>query len=214
MRGFHDPREEALERVWCLVESEAPATAQDFEDPAIASQIEVLVAEGLLLRQGGQITLSPEGEPVARHVVRANRLAARLLHDVLELPHDAIEGLACQLEHAISPTLADGICTLLGHPPTAIDGRPIPRGACCAALRTEVGPAVRPLHQIDIDGSGRVTFIHPRVADRLDRLSAMGLVPGCTLKLTQRSPAVVVELGHTTLALDAEVAKDIFVKPA
>ncbi|MBI4081816.1 MAG: ferrous iron transport protein A [Candidatus Lambdaproteobacteria bacterium] len=51
-------------------------------------------------------------------------------------------------------------------------------------------------------------------AARMGQLSALGLVPGTTVRLRQRQPSVIVELGESTLALDSEVADDIFVKPA
>lgn len=53
-----------------------------------------------------------------------------------------------------------------------------------------------------------------RCADlgRLDRLGAFGLVPGSLICLQQARPALVVAIGETMLALDGEVARDIWVK--
>lgn len=214
--GFHEPREEILEAVWTLSE-EGGATIEALlgigEATETRAVIDRLVEEGLLSAQNGTVRLTNVGDGVARHVVRAHRLAARLLTDLLELPSQSIESLACRLEHAISPELADSLCTLLGHPPTAPNGRPIPRGNCCQRSSTDVGAVVLQLPELDIGTRGRITFIHPRFPGRLEQLSTLGLVPGTDMRLRQQHPSIVVEVGETTLALDADVARDIFVKP-
>ncbi len=46
---------------------------------------------------------------------------------------------------------------------------------------------------------------------RLQRLAALGVVPGASIYVCQHWPAVVVEVGETTLALDSEVADCILV---
>jgi DtxR family Mn-dependent transcriptional regulator len=117
------------------------------------------------------------------------------------------------LEHAISPELADSLCTLLGHPPASPAGEPIPRGACCQVYKNGVQPVVRQLPELELGARGRITFIHPRFSQRLEQLSGFGLVPGTDIRLKQHHPSVVVDVGETTLALDTDVACDIFVKP-
>ena len=44
------------------------------------------------------------------------------------------------------------------------------------------------------------------------RAEIASLVPGATLRLVQRRPSLVVEVGETTLALDEQVAAAIFVR--
>jgi DtxR family Mn-dependent transcriptional regulator len=57
-----------------------------------------------------------------------------------------------------------------------------------------------------------VVYIAPREPARLIRLSNLGVVPGATVRLQQRSPAAVLRVGETTLAVDADVAGEIYVK--
>lgn len=215
--GFHDLREELLEQTWNLSE-EGNCSLSELQERSgggqCASAIEDLCREGLLSVVGKDVCLTDRGRKLASHVVRANRLAARLMTDLLELPGGLIEEHACRLEHAISPELAESLCTILGHPPTAPDGRAIPRGRCCESLRAEVGAVVRQLGELEPGEVGRITFIHPRFVERLNSLSVLGIVPGTNIRLKQRHPSVVVEVGETTLALDIDVARDIFVKPA
>ncbi|MBI3993987.1 MAG: metal-dependent transcriptional regulator [Candidatus Lambdaproteobacteria bacterium] len=215
--GLHDLREEILEAVWMQDEGgpEAQTALCDrFEAAQVRTEFARLTAEGLLRGEDRAHALTAGGRQRARHVVRANRLAARLLADVLELPPALIAGQACRLEHAIGPLLADTICTLLGHPPAAPDGRPIPPGDCCGAAHRVLAPAVVPLLELKLGATGRVTFIRPRVKESLEQLADLGLLPGAQVRLRQQRPSVVLDIGETTLALDKDVARDIYVKPA
>jgi len=63
-----------------------------------------------------------------RQLIRARRLAERLIHDVLG---GEFEEGACEFEHMGSTKLIDSICTLLGHPKECPHGLPIPEGECC-----------------------------------------------------------------------------------
>ena len=58
----------------------------------------------------------------------------------------------------------------------------------------------------------RIVFIAPKFHDRMDRLAALGVVPGSELRLHQRAPAFVIEVGETTIALDPEIAGEVYVK--
>ena len=47
---------------------------------------------------------------------------------------------------------------------------------------------------------------------RLNRLAAFGIVPGTEVTVVARKPAVVLQCGSTSLALDDDVARDVFVR--
>ena len=59
----------------------------------------------------------------------------------------------------------------------------------------------------------QVTAIDTQNAARLHKLSALGVVPGSLIKLQQRRPAYVVQVGQTQLSLDDDVAREIMVQP-
>jgi DtxR family Mn-dependent transcriptional regulator len=59
---------------------------------------------------------------------------------------------------------------------------------------------------------GKIVFISSKRTGRVDRLSTMGIIPGTLLKLHQRKPSFVVDLGETQLAIDQEIAGEIYVK--
>ncbi len=188
------------------------AHAAGHPDGVGAAQLRDLEQEGLVVLDGARVTLTAEGERRAGDVVRRHRLAERLFRDVLQLSEGATESQACELEHILSPEATDSVCTLLGHPPTCPHGKPIPRGTCCGALQRTLRPLVTGLAHFEIGAPARIVFIAPRFHDRMDRLAALGVIPGSELRLRQRAPSYVIEVGETTIALDPEIAGEIYVK--
>jgi DtxR family transcriptional regulator, Mn-dependent transcriptional regulator len=166
---------------------------------------------GLVVFDGARVALTSEGEAQALAVIRRHRLAERLLHDVLELGHEEMETNACEFEHVLSAEATESVCALLGHPPTCPHGKPIPPGACCGTYQKAVRPLVTRLAHLELGVPARIVFIAPRFHDRLDRLAALGVIPGCVIRLHQRAPAYVIDVGETTIGLDAEVAGEIYV---
>jgi DtxR family Mn-dependent transcriptional regulator len=43
-------------------------------------------------------------------------------------------------------------------------------------------------------------------------LSTLGIVPGSVLRMHQKNPSYVLQIGETTLALDRDIVKNIYVK--
>ena len=190
----------------------ARAAAAHAPDAARAD-LEALAADGLLLLDGPRVALTAAGEARARDVVRRHRLTERLFKDLLAVSESTMEDQACELEHILSPEATESVCTLLGHPPTCPHGRPIPPGACCGAFQRTLRPLVTGLRHFELGATGRIVFIAPKFHDRMDRLAALGVIPGSEVRLHQRSPSYVIEIGETTIALDPEIAGEIFVKP-
>jgi DtxR family Mn-dependent transcriptional regulator len=158
------------------------------------------------------MVLKERGEEKAREIVRRHRLTERLLSEIFELSEEEVEEEACKLEHILSSSVTESVCTFLGHPPTCIHGKPIPRGECCAKFNKEMKPLVIPLEELGLSEEGRIVFIAPRSHRRLDRLSTLGIVPGSVVRMHQKNPSYVLQLGETTLALDRDIVKDIYVK--
>ena len=59
--------------------------------------------------------------------------------------------------------------------------------------------------------AGQTASVLSLSGDR-NRLAVFGLVPGTEIKLLQRRPACVVQVGETELALDPEIARRILVR--
>ena len=170
-----------------------------------------LEGQGLVVIDGERVSLTPRGEEKASSVVRRHRLAERLFTDLLELAPQEVESQACEFEHVLSPEATDSVCALLGHPPTCPHGKPIPPGTCCRTA-VAVAPVVTSLEHLALGARARVVFLASRSPGRVAKLLPFGVAPGSEVRLRQRSPAYVLEVGETTLALEAEVARDVFVK--
>lgn len=211
--------EELAEEIWALSEigeNGYERVVSGSKIPEARDVIEMMRRRGLLTYSegpGGSVTLTTPGETIARSVVRRHRLAEMLFSQVLSLGEEISEETACQVEHILSPEVTDSVCSFLGHPPLCPHGKPIPRGDCCDLFTREMQPLIMPLIDLRPGASGKVAFIRSLTSRRLDKVGTLGLVPGAVLRLTQRRPAVVVEIGHTTLALDREIADTVYVRP-
>ncbi len=208
-----EKEDELFEIIWTLREEEKLTVGQIVQSctiPECEAILTELAKDGWLVLKGQTIELLPKGEIRARELVRRHRLSLRLFYDLFAL--DDAEAEACKFEHILSPEVTDSVCTLLGHPPNSPDGKPIPRGECCAMFRQEMKPLVAPLADLMPGEQGKIVFITPGSHSRLDRLSAMGVVPGSVVKLHQKKPAYVLQLGETMIAVDKDITKEIFVK--
>jgi len=161
---------------------------------------------------GVHVLLTAEGEQRARLIVRRHRLAERLLRDLLDLAEGEAESQACEFEHILSSEATDSVCTLLGHPPTCPHGKAIPPGECCTSAHKTIRPLVTGLVSLPVGARARIVFVAPRSHDRMDRLASFGVVPGSEIRLRQKAPAYVLDLGETTIGLDPEIAGEVFVK--
>jgi len=160
-----------------------------------------------------RITLTDEGRKNAMDIIRRHRLAERLLFDVLDIKNNELtESQACDFEHILNDEVADSICTLLGHPRFCPDGKPIPAGQCCGEKRDKVRSVVVSLESLQAGENGKIVYMCTSEHSRLDKLSSMGLFPGVMVKVHQRQPSFVIVFEETTLAMDYDIARDIYVR--
>jgi len=124
---------------------------------------------------------------------------------------DESENAACEFEHVLAAGITNSICTLLGHPRFCPHNRPIPEGDCCRQARDELKPIVISCEQPSVGEAGRIAYMTTREHARLMKLSALGISPGITLKLLQKRPSFVVQCDETEIALDRDVARNIYI---
>jgi len=206
---------EVLESVWTLQE-QGPATIEK-----VIQNAPIKVTEGLIstLCEAGLITINEEnqvrllakGRELAEKIIRRHRLAERLICDALGAEVEESEVAACEYEHLLAEGITNSICTLLGHPRYCPHNKPIPEGDCCRQARDELKPIVVSCDQLRIGESASVAYFCTREHSRLLRLSALGISPGISLKLIQKWPAYVVQCEETEIALEPDVARNIYV---
>lgn len=199
--------DEALETMWELGEKGDVRFKDVVADVGDAKGVKRMEKDGLIVISGEMVSFTEEGRCRARDITRRYLLAERLFADVLSLK-DYKED-ACRFEHAISPEVEEAICTFLGHPPTCPHGRAIPRGECCKVYTRKIKPLVQSLADVEVGISMNVVFIS---TPHVDRLASMGLMPGAVIKLHQKKPSYVLSIDETTLAVDEEIVRGIYVK--
>lgn len=213
---IHPIHDEILEHLW--YRREEGKVVQTAADIGVDADLEATrrglseLGEAGLLRTEPVIELLPEGESRGRGIVRRHRLAEVLFAEVLGADLADAEASACEFEHILSEPVVERVCTFLGHPPKCPHGHAIPPGDCCRKFERKVDPLIGRLSDMDPGREGTIAFIAPASAGRLTRLSTLGIAPGSTIRLVQKRPAVVVGCGETTVALEEEIARDIYVR--
>jgi len=217
---FHYHKEdvdELLELAYMLKESGGEITIKELkgkhkEDVDVDRLLNEMISGGLLTVRDQGVTFSEAGEKEAKRLIRAHRLAERLLADVLLVKKDHdLENQACALEHVLNPDVVDNICTILNHPRTCPHGLEIPPGPCCRDKARSTTPAVYSLDQLRSGESGRILYVETTDHALLDKLTTFGMLPGTVVRVHQRQPSFVVIFGETQLALDREIARHIHV---
>jgi DtxR family Mn-dependent transcriptional regulator len=208
MEGKYD---ESLEKIWCLLESgnKQIIDFSAFSDtgPDMES-IQRLADDGLLRfhEANGSIEFTERGFEHARFLIRAHRIAERLINDVLG---NEYESGACEFEHIHSTNIVDSICTLLGHPRQCPHGLPIPEGECCKSSARMVRSSVIPLTELEIGQSAKIAYVQSLDNQQHHLFEGMQIRPGSFIKLHQKYPSYVIECEGTNIAVDDEVAGNI-----
>ena len=206
--------DEYLETLWHLLEnneSDIDNLKRHTKDPFDQEIFEALKADGYVALDGKKIRLTEKGYARAEQIIRRHRLAERLLTDVLGMESRDIETGACEFEHILAPELVDSICTLLGHPRECPHGGKIPEGECCRQARKTISSAVIPVSEVEIGEEVKVAYINTRSNSRMHKLSHFGIVPGTFVSVHQRYPSFVIKCGNSQIALEEEIAKEIYI---
>ncbi|MDI6733058.1 MAG: metal-dependent transcriptional regulator [Planctomycetota bacterium] len=208
-------KEEILELAW-VGKEKGTFSRVDIEkstDERVSVELlDELIKDGYLRETDGLIELTDKGEVEARRIIRSHRLSERLLADILDIKPQTMEQLACTFEHFLNEEVVDSICTILGHPKECPHGQPIPPGKCCEKALKEISSIVIPLTDIKVGSEARVSYVATKHHQRLHQLLSFGLIPGAIIRIHQTIPSYVLKIGQTDIAIDEEVAKDIYVR--
>jgi DtxR family Mn-dependent transcriptional regulator len=177
-----------------------------------SAELTAYAKRGLIAVSQGSIALTPDGLAASELLVRRHRLAERLFSEILELDESGLHSTSCSFEHVLDPGVTESVCTMLGHPPTCPHGKRIPPGECCKNSQREVAPIVIPLSDLDVGSDAKIVFITTPFHHRLNRLVNLGVIPGGKIFLHQKRPSYLLRLGATEVAIDNEIASEIFVR--
>ncbi|MGH3822187.1 MAG: metal-dependent transcriptional regulator [Pseudonocardiaceae bacterium] len=152
--------------------------------PTVSAMLKRLTEHGLLERADDHSALlTPHGRKHAQEVVRRHRLLETFLVTVLDLTWDEVHDEADVLEHAVSDRLIDRIDEVLGHPTRDPHGDPIPSPA---GPHDEVW-GVR-LDMVALGTRFHVERVYDRDSEALRYLADLGVRPGVTIEVLERSP--------------------------
>ncbi len=206
--------EEILAELWVKREQQRGVSMPvgEIEGESDGEALRELAERGLVEEESGRMSLTEEGEREAAGVVRRERLAERLLVDVLNVGETTAAEAACKFEHLLRTGIDDEICTLLGHPEVCPHGSAIPRGECCRAGAREARTVVSALSDLAPGQGGVIAYLHSRQRGMMQRMLALGAVPGTRVTLVQKFPSYVFQIGERQVAVDLAIARDIYVR--
>ena len=144
--------------------------------------------------------------------IRRHRLAERLMMDVLNIPGEDGDHQACQFEHLLKKGVDVKVCTMLNHPSTCPHGNPIPAGECCLEARIKGDLGVVSLTEFSAGQEGEIAYIQTEDDKKMQKLRAMGVLPGNQILLLQSFPSYIFRVGFSEFAIDSNLAKEIFVR--
>ncbi|QUH22734.1 metal-dependent transcriptional regulator [Methanobacterium alkalithermotolerans] len=228
MKMISEPAEEALEKIWVFQEDhpDNPLSPEIKSfNPQVIKELEDLK---FIQKEEGEFKLTSEGMEEAKNVIRRHRLAEKLLHDILGLSGEDMETAACNFEHIMEGGVEESICNLLSHPDKCPHGKPIPpcecrtQGGhrhghghhqcdCTAGVKTIIDKTVLPLNKMDKGEKGEIVYIKSSKRDNLQKILAMGVLPGRKIEIIQTYPSYVFQMEHTQMAVDKDIAESIYV---
>ena len=208
--NISDRAQEILEKYWIDNKEKNKSWKMEviFSDPIAAELIKASYAE----KEGHHLQLTDKGWDEARSSVRRHRLAERLLADVLYVKKKMLHNIGCKFEHVLQKEVEENICTLLGHPRNCPHGKLIPEGDCCRDSKRKPRKLVLPLSECEAKEKGTIAYIKNSKARVINKLMAMGVIPGLTIQLIKRTPAYLFQMGESQFAIDRDLASRIYIR--
>ena len=207
-----DRQEEILETLWVHHNESEKKAPIDLGVAKAEPEINELLKQGYIKLVSDKIILTEKGSDEGEKVIRRHRLAERLFSDVLDIKQKLVHPLSCQFEHLLHEGIEDNICILLGHPRTCPHGKPIPKGECCRKFKENITKVVSSVVNLKTNQKGKVAYIHTQDNHKLQKLMAMGILPGASLTLIQNFPSYVLQVRQSQFAIDKELAECVFVR--
>ena len=179
--------EDGLKHIYTFRQREIPVTVESLAgavelNRSQASELIGAMEQSALLHYGASgLELTPKGEAMALHVVRAHRLWETHLADKTGLAPTDWHSQADRKEHSLSPAEVDALAASLGHPVYDPHGDPIP---------SEQGVEARPsfaLTEAKPDQTLRIVHLEDEPPVVYAHLVAEGLHPGMAIQVIEKT---------------------------
>jgi len=169
------------------------AASLDVSPPSVSGMVKRLSETGLIEHvpyRGVQLT--SQGRRAALKMIRRHRVLEVYLTHELGYDWDSVHEEAERLEHAVSDNLIERMAQALGNPLYDPHGAPIP------TAQGEIEEAdLVPLAEAGVGATLELKQVGTEDPARLRYLAEQGLLPGVSLRVTERQPFN----GPTTVAL-------------
>lgn len=167
----------------------------------------------LIELDGDKIYLTPEGYGEFKKIIKGRKLSeksGKILHDVLGLSNEFMGTKIYNFEPVKENMVEGCACTFPSH-----DNFPSScgcEGSCkCAAELKKLIENVLPLARVKKGQSGKIVYIKSTKCENLNKILSIGFLPGREVKIVQTHPSHVLQIEHTQIAVDSEIADSIFV---
>ncbi|MFK7937652.1 MAG: metal-dependent transcriptional regulator [Saprospiraceae bacterium] len=156
------------------------------------------------------VTLSEQGDQIARHLIRKHRLWEVFLLEKLDFAWDEVHEMAEQLEHIQAPELVERLDTFLCYPKFDPHGDPIPDAEGNFAERQQ-----RLLCEMNAGEQGVIVGVNEHSAEFLQYLDRMKLVLGTPIEILETfsyDESVKVKIDQQNeILLSKKVSQNLFV---
>lgn len=139
-------------------------------------------SQGLARSKGHGFELTEPGRGLAIQIVRAHRLWERYLADEAQLSLAEVHAVADRREHKRDDAALQALDAALGHPETDPHGDPIP--SADGSIRREPRTV---LTDWPVGVPCEVAHVEDEPAEAMSKLLKLGVVPGVTLEVMERS---------------------------
>ncbi|MCQ2079001.1 MAG: metal-dependent transcriptional regulator [archaeon] len=208
-------KEDCLINMLRMSEGEHPvnilelATYMERSSDEIAGAVRELAVDGLVALDGHDASFTDSGLLSAREIRKKHHVMESFLVNVLGMDHLTAHLEAHQMEHKMSQESMQKLCHVTGN------HHDKDCSACtnpCENMVT-VG-TLQTLYEMAVHLKGRIAFLRGKDPSDVKKLISMGFVPGRDIEIESRISSNgprVVNLGESTVAVDAELSKAILV---
>lgn len=167
------------------VSTSALADLLDISAPAVNRMVTRLKEIGLLAHEPYQgIQLTPAGEREALKELRRHRIVEAFLVQVMGFGWHEVHAEANQMSSGLSDTLTERMAEMAGNPTHCPHGEPIP--SADGVLESPDDFLLS--DAASENGALRISRVLTREPERLEYMSALGLVPGAELHVIHVAP--------------------------